>query len=201
MVWSAKDEGIVTIRRRDSTRVRMLSRGSNEPEIECRINPSFWRSTRAVRQPTLRKRKREREQSLSDSDYDPNPRSQNSVPEPVYDSEPERASTRSSVAVAGSRQKSQRTVLPQQQASPVPPRAPPASPKLAGVSRSNVVVGAHAPTTPSTCSRLQNQAQQSDDDLVILDEEPDSWKSQSKVKQEAVAVKKEPLAVPVRSLF
>ena len=60
---------------------------------------------------------------------------------------------------------------------------------------------AHTPTTPSTCSRLQTQAQQSDDDLVTLDKEPDSWKSQSKVKQEAVAIKKEPLAVPVRSLF
>ena len=145
MVWSARDEAIVTIRRKDGTRVWMVNRGPNEPEIECRVKPTFWRSSRAARQPTLRKRKRkrerEREQSLSDSDYEPNPRSQNSVAEPAYDSEPERASPRVSVTVAASRPKSQRTVLPQQRASPVPPRAPPANPRLAGVLGNNVVVG------------------------------------------------------------
>ena len=178
----------------------------NGTEVVYLVPHYYWQSARSAKKPSIHKqvrdrvRKKVRDQRahpFDDLDEDPIPTPQNSTPEPAYDSEPDQPNTGSRVSAVVSRQQSQPPVLPQQQANPVALRAHPASPGLKRKFSSNVMVGAHAPIIRSTGSSSQIKADQSDDDLMILDEAPNSWESQPKVKQDAVVVKREPLAVEV----
>lgn len=190
ITWPAEDDAIVKPKDTYGHRVQMWDRGLDEPGLEYTV------ATRKTR--TTKSRTRKRKQSFGDLAYAPAPHSQVSVFMPPHDSETE---TRSRMAFTKSRRKSQPSVLSQQQESSVPPSAPPANPELARASRSNVIANARGPTDRSTLSSMQGQAQESDDDLLILDRAPPSWKAQYNIKEETVAVKEEPLAVEVRSIF
>ena len=190
MTWPAKDDAVVKTKADSTHRLQILDRGTDEPGLEYVVLPSHWQS-----------RRRKRKQSLDDSDYERAPPLQSSVFIPPNDPEMERIITRSHVTVTKSRQKSQSSILSEHQKDGVPPITPPANLGLVGVSKRDVIADARRPTVRSTFSSVQGQAQESDDDLLILDQAPPSWKTQSKIKEESAAIKKEPLAVEVCFLF
>ena len=177
----------------------MLDRGLDEPGLQYPVAMNRWKS---------KTRKRKRPFDNSDSDYDPAPPSPISVSIPPCDPELERFIVTQierfdaiRATVTKSRRKSQPSVLSQEQESPVPLSTPPANPELGRVSRSNIIGDALRPTVRSTLSSMQGQAQESDDDFLILDRAPPSWKARDNIKEETVAIKEEPLAVEVRLLF
>ena len=188
MTWPAKNDAVV--KTKINHRVQVLDRGADEPGLEYGVPASYWQSRRG-----------KRKQSFDNSDYERAPPSKSSEFIPPDNSEMERIITRSPVAVTKLRQKSQSSILSQHRKDPIPPIAPSANRELAGASRRDVITDARLPTVWSTLSNVQGQAQESDDDLLILDQAPPSWKTQNKIKEEAVTIKKEPLAVKVRFLF
>ena len=186
MKWSKRNDDIISTPCPRGVRVQVLDRRSNVIVVEYVVRHCIWESIRTDI-PQVRA-----QPESDESDQDPIPTPQKSTSEPASDSDSEQPNTKSRASIAVSPRKSQPAVLPQQQSSLKPAR----------VLWSKAMVGDHAPRTRRTSSSSQKQAQQGDDDLMILDEAPKSCRqSQSKVKQEIVTMKKEPVVVLVRFLF